>query len=171
MTSPRTRSIVAIAACLLILVFINFSIAGKQRHLSEGRVVYLELAPVDPRSMMQGDYMALNYRIANEVLLVLPQDKAASGRIVATLDDRAIASFARLENASSELASSEIYLGYRVRNGRMKFASNAFFFQEGTAEQYTQAKYGCFRVNEEGDLLLTALHDENLAELPLQTLP
>lgn len=180
MNSPRTRSVVAIVACLLILAVINLSIAGKQKHLAEGRVVYLELAPVDPRSMMQGDYMALNYRVANDVLRSipkiqdadrpwLPEYKATDGRIIATLDDRSIASFARLEG-SGEISDNEIYLGYRVRNGRMKFASNAYFFQEGTADQYTDAKYGRFRVNEDGDLLLTALHDENLNELPLQSL-
>jgi uncharacterized membrane-anchored protein len=31
-------------------------------------LVFLELAPVDPRSLMQGDYMVLRYKIAEGVM-------------------------------------------------------------------------------------------------------
>ena len=61
------RNKVAIIAGLIVLILVNWSIAGKERHLKEGRIVYLELAPVDPRSLMQGDYMALNFKLANEL--------------------------------------------------------------------------------------------------------
>lgn len=42
----------------------------------------------------------------------------------------------------------------------MHVATNAFFFQEGHAERYEKAHYGEFRVDKEGELLLTALYDE-----------
>ncbi|MFX7329222.1 GDYXXLXY domain-containing protein, partial [Acinetobacter baumannii] len=35
--------------------------AQKEMLLKEGQLVLLPLAPVDPRSLMQGDYMALRY--------------------------------------------------------------------------------------------------------------
>jgi uncharacterized membrane-anchored protein len=111
MTSSRLRLIVGVAAALLALAAVNLSIAGKQRLLASGRVVYLELAPVDPRSLMQGDYMALNYQIANDITQVLPRlpeepgagerpwapDFApADGRAVVRLDPRGVATFIRL---------------------------------------------------------------------------
>jgi len=77
--------------------------------------------------------------------------------------------FARLDHASDTagpLAENEVYLRYRVRAGRLKFASDAYFFQEGTAETYGSARYGRYRVADDGELLLTSLHDENLVQLP-----
>jgi uncharacterized membrane-anchored protein len=153
---------------------VNLSIAGKERLLAEGRVVYLELAPVDPRSLMQGDYMALNYRVANEVMEALPRKEnqaglwpdlmTGDGRIVVVLDERSVGTFARLED-DQPLAENEVYLRYRVRLGRLKFASNAFFFQEGQAGRYEGARFGKFRVGSGGELLLTALHGEDLAQM------
>ena len=52
-----------------------------------------------------------------------------------------------------------------VRSGTIKFATNAFFFQEGTAGDYEQARFGAFRVNGQGEPLLVGLLDENLKRL------
>jgi len=38
-------------------------------HQARRQVVYLELAPVDPRSLIQGDYMALRFALARECKL------------------------------------------------------------------------------------------------------
>jgi uncharacterized membrane-anchored protein len=61
------------------------------------------------------------------------------------------------------LRENELFLEYRVRNGAVKFATNAFFFEEGTASKYEKAKYGEFRVNSKGGLLLVAMADENVS--------
>ncbi|MCP5077621.1 MAG: GDYXXLXY domain-containing protein [Psychromonas sp.] len=60
------------------------------------------------------------------------------------------------------MQENELTLNYRVRDNTIKFASNAFFFEEGTANLYTQARYGEFKVNAQGELLLNALFDEEL---------
>ncbi|MDE8355606.1 GDYXXLXY domain-containing protein, partial [Klebsiella pneumoniae] len=44
---------------VLALAVVNLAIVSCERLLAEGEVVLLELAPVDPRSLMQGDYMSL----------------------------------------------------------------------------------------------------------------
>ena len=46
---------------VLVLLFFAFSVVQKETLIGKGTEVLLRLAPVDPRSMMQGDYMALNY--------------------------------------------------------------------------------------------------------------
>lgn len=171
MTGAGWRGAFALLAAVAALAAVNFSIAAKERLLAHGRVVYLELAPVDPRSIMQGDYMQLNYRIADEITGLLPEPAHGDGRVVVTLDPRSVAGFARLEPTAGggpALADNEAYLRYRVRAGRLKFASDAFFFQEGTAEAYQSARYGRYRVADDGELLLTSLHDENLVQLPLE---
>ncbi len=50
-------------AWALTLALAAAGIFGKERLLARGDTIYLRLAPVDPRSLMQGDYMALNFAI------------------------------------------------------------------------------------------------------------
>ena len=154
------RSYIALAACVVSLVLVNVSIWGKERLLRDGKVVYLELAPVDPRSLMQGDYMALRFRLAESV----PAKSAADGHVVAALDARGIATYRRLQEGKP-VESNEVLLRYRVRDGQLKFATNAFFFEEGTGTRYEQARYGEFRVAPDGELLLTGLRGKDLRKL------
>ena len=160
------RSAIAAIACVVSLALVNWSIYAKERLLATGAVVLLELAPVDPRSLMQGDYMALRFAIANDAG---PAARAAArtssdGRIVAALDARRVAGFRRLHEGAPP-ASDEVLLRYRVREREMKFATNAFFFQEGTAARYEAARYGEFRVAPDGEMLLTGLRDKDLKPL------
>ena len=172
------RSVIALMSCAAVLALVNFSIMGKERQLERGNVIYLELAPVDPRSLMQGDYMALRFRLANDARPALnrsepsgvhrfsgPGDLAtADGRIVAALDKDSIATYRRLDDGTP-IGPNEVLLRYRVRAGQIKFATNAFFFQEGTAKLYEGARYGEFRVAPNGDLLLTRLRGKELQPL------
>jgi uncharacterized membrane-anchored protein len=158
------RKAIAIVAGVVVLAAINWSIYGREQLLETGRVVLLELAPVDPRSLMQGDYMALRYKLADEVFGRGRSQEAADGRIVVRVGERGVASFVR-RDAGEPLGTGEALLRYRVREGRVKFATNAYFFQEGTAGQYSRARYGEFRVSPEGEMLLTHLVDEKFARL------
>jgi uncharacterized membrane-anchored protein len=126
---------------------------------------------------MQGDYMALRFKIADDARPAMKRSDAtgtfsfarqglatADGLIVAALDERAVASFRRLDDDTS-LGANEVLLRYRVREGNIKFATNAFFFQEGTAKRYEAARYGEFRVATDGELLLTAMRGKDLQPL------
>ena len=73
---------IAIGSLIIILALVNWTIAGKEKHLAEGKTVYLELAPVDPRSLMQGDHMALRFSLANEVYKFLPKTKEMASMAV-----------------------------------------------------------------------------------------
>ena len=158
------RSLIALVACAARLGLVHYSILAKERLLARGTVVVLELAPVDPRSLMQGDYMALRFRMANDAGAAVRGSAATGGRIVATVDERGVATYRRLHDATP-VASNEVLLRYRVRNGEIKFATNAFFFQEGTGRRYEGARYGELRVAPDGELLLTGLRDKDLRPL------
>lgn len=159
-----TRSLIAAATGLLVLGAVNATIYQRETHLATGRTVLLELAPVDPRSLMQGDYMALRFKAETDAFGRGQNREAGDGRIVAKLDAKSVASFVRLD-AGAPLAEGEIVLRYRVRNGQVKFATSAFFFQEGQARRYQGARYGEFRVAPSGELLLTALRGKDLEPL------
>jgi uncharacterized membrane-anchored protein len=154
--------------CVIALAVVNFSIASKERLLSEGRVIYLELAPVDPRSLMQGDYMALRYKLAAEASASLRNDQPSSGRVVIALDERSVGHFKRVHEGGN-VATDEALLNYRVRDGMVQFGTNAFFFQEGRADRYAKARFGEFRVSSSGEMLLTGLRDQSLEPLAAPT--
>lgn len=158
------RKAIAILAGLAILAAANYTIYSRERQLADGAVVLLELAPVDPRSLMQGDYMALRFKVADQAFGREPRENARDGRIVVKLDERGVGSFVRRDEGGP-LAPGEVLLRYRIRDRQAKFATNAFFFQEGYAQHYAGARYGEFRVSPSGELLLTHLRGEKLGRL------
>ncbi|MDX8395650.1 MAG: GDYXXLXY domain-containing protein [Mariprofundaceae bacterium] len=167
---------IAVLALCLVLLLVNGSIFTKEQHLADGKIVYLRLAPVDPRSLMQGDYMALRFHLADALYATLQKIsrsqrsrhnvEASDGYVVVTLDTQSIASFKSVYKGGS-LAKNELIMRYRVRNSAVKFATNAFFFQEGHGSHYQHARYGQFRVNDAGELLLARMFDDKLHPLPL----
>ncbi len=169
------RPLVALIALAFILIAVNASILDKEKHLDTGREVFLELAPVDPRSLMQGDYMALRFEVAGKLRGALPRlgksrgwwgkVDAEDGWIVLDLDERRVGRFAGVATTPANSSEQQINVAFRVRSGTIKFATNAFFFQEGTAGDYEQARFGEFRVNEEGEPLLVGLLDDNMKRL------
>lgn len=158
------RKTFVIAAGVLMLAAVNWGIYSRERLLAEGRVVMLELAPVDPRSLMQGDYMALRFKAANDALGRARgrSEESADGRLVVAVDERGVGSYARLDDGGA-LADNEARIRYRIRNGQPKLATNAYFFAEGRGSVYAKARYGEFRVARDGEAILTRLRDESLA--------
>lgn len=161
------RKSIAVAAGILMLVAVNWTIYGRERLLDTGQVVLLELAPLDPRSLMQGDYMALRFKLADEAFgrgRTKEPKEAIDGRIVVRIGERGVGSFVR-RDAGEPLAPGEVLMRYRVREDKVKFATNAYFFQEGTASAYARARYGEFRVAPDGEMLLAHLVGETFERL------
>ncbi len=153
----------------LVCIVINIAIYNSEQHLRDGQLIYLELAPVDPRSLMQGDYMALQFALANDIRRALQAGRdvppgATDGRAIVRVDANGVARFESLQS-DRQLAQNQLALTYRLREGRVKFATDAYFFQEGHAQRYENARYGAFRVSSAGDMLLVSLHDEALTRL------
>jgi len=161
----KIRVILLLAGALVVFGGVNWQIAVKERLRTGGETVYLPLAPVDPRSLMQGDYMALNFDLANRIRGQLG-DTPADGPYVAILllDSRRVGGFKRLDNGSP-LGPGEIRFRFRVRDGLPWLGTNAFFMQEGAGERYSPARFGEFHVNESGEAMLVDLRDENLRKL------
>ncbi len=158
------RKLIVVLTGLIILVAVNLNIYEREQLRTEGRVVFLELAPVDPRSLMQGDYMALRFKVATDAFPGRKVEHSKDGHLVVALDERGVAGFKRFAD-TTPLAANEIVLRYRIRNDQVKFATNAFFFEEGSAQHYQPARYGEFRVSADGEMLLTNLRGADLAVL------
>jgi uncharacterized membrane-anchored protein len=154
---------VAIFWCATLGVFgvVNAMIASKEAAIRTGETIYLELAPVDRPSLMQGDYMALNYRIHDDVRAA--KDIGRRGALVVKKDEQGVARFVRVHQGEP-LSPGEHLLRYRRgRFGRVQVGANAFYFQEGRADLYAQARYGEYKVAPTGESILVALRNEDFS--------
>ena len=156
--SERTRLIVLGGMTLAILALANLQIAGKERVVSDGRTVLLRLAPVDPRSLLQGDYMALRYAMTDSVARAAETAQVSDGVAIVAIGDMGEASFVDIYDGQ-QLAQDQALLRFRKRGESVRLASDAFFFEEGQFETYRGARFGALRVNDSGDAVLTGLRD------------
>lgn len=143
----------------LLLGYFVYSVLGKEKLLKEGTLVLLELAPVDPRSLMQGDYMQLSYKIARE----LNHDSIPKrGYFVVKQDTNSVAQPIRIQSGREPLASGELLIEYTApRIWDMNIGAESYFFQEGNAARYDSARYGAVRIDANGNSLLVGLYDAN----------
>ncbi|MDF3834854.1 GDYXXLXY domain-containing protein, partial [Cupriavidus basilensis] len=141
-------------AWVLTLGLAAVAVGSKERLLAHGDTVYLRLAPVDPRSLMQGDYMALNFAIADAIRAARQQQDMAPAReqvAVIRRDARGEATLVRL-HAGEPLVPGEQLLRFQTVPSRwggvqVQVSTDAYFFQEGQGERFEKARYGEFRVN------------------------
>jgi uncharacterized membrane-anchored protein len=166
--NPRAWTLLG---AVLVLLGLNWAWAGKARIVSEGREVLVTLAPIDPRSLMQGDYMDLRFALRDQIRAArasgaAPSDpdggayEGAFGRAPIRLDANGVASL-DWDNPQPELA-----IRYRIRHGQVWLGTNAFFFEEGEALRFTPARFGVFRVDaDSGEAVLVGLADAELKRL------
>lgn len=149
---------VIIVNLVVLLVYFNYSVAKKEELLKNGQLVLLPLAPVDPRSLMQGDYMALRYELSNDINMdTIPK----RGYCVVRLDENGVARRVRFQKALLPLHSGEHLVGYTAPdNWNVNIGAESFFFQEGQAEKYDSAKYGGLKIDKNGNSLLVGLYNE-----------
>jgi len=156
--SKLTRTITVLGATL-VLVAVNHSIRAKERIISAGEVIYLALAPVDPRSLMQGDYMALRFQLADQ-LDGEGVENRSNLRAPIVLDERHVATLAK------QGVTTDRFIRYRLRHGRAWLGTNAYFFEEGSAARFANGRFAEFRLDlESGEAVLVGLRDAELKAL------
>ncbi|MFQ1788005.1 GDYXXLXY domain-containing protein [Aeromonas veronii] len=158
---PVTRQLALLLSGLAILAGINATVWRYEHAMSSGEVVLLRLAPVDPRSLMQGDYMRLNYEIARELTSrdARATQNKGSDTLVIRLDAHQVATLVA-DGKPHRLASDERLLQVHQSERQWQIGPDAYFFEEGTGGQYEAARYGEFRLQAEGKTLLVGLRDE-----------
>ncbi|WP_456429826.1 GDYXXLXY domain-containing protein [Rhodocaloribacter sp.] len=157
------RTLIAVAAALLVLVTLNGFVFQKEHLRKTGTTMFLELDVRDPRSLLQGDYMALRYVVPEAI--AADTTLAPEGRFVVRLDARGVAALRRVHRPGERLGKGEHLLRYRRRGDAILLGPSAFFFQEGRGPEYASARFGEFRVDADGDALLVGLRDADLNPL------
>jgi uncharacterized membrane-anchored protein len=149
--NPGLQRLLIAGAALLVLSGVNASIVAKERIKTRGERIYLALRPVDPRSLMQGDYMALRFELADQI----PKEKSGSAALIVAPNGVA--------TLNPDTSAQGLRIRYRIRNGQVWLGTNAYFFEEGTAQRYFGARYGEFRVDRDsGEAVLVGLAGDDL---------
>lgn len=161
-----SKSIVA-GGLLLVLGVFAYSVWQKEQLLQTGEQAFIKLAPVDPRSLMQGDYMILNYAISTEINTLAKKQR--EGLLVYTLNDAHEMILLRVASDNEILQQGEKYIQFRYRKWRIQLGANSFFFQEGKAATFDKATFGEVRVAKDGNAILVGLRDENYQLLGLSS--
>lgn len=155
-----TRTKIMILLAVLVLAALNYGIYDKEQTIEHGETLLLELAPVDPRSLMQGDYMRLRYAIERAAPVKELNANEKRGYMVIRADENNVAQFVRFYK-NEHLAKNEKLLHFHKEYNAVRIVPDSFFFQEGHAKLYENAKYGVFKFDGKGKHLLVGLADEN----------
>ncbi len=154
-----------VATALLVVLAANLAIWQKEDLIANGQPVFVAIAPSDPRSLMQGDYMRLNFRVPPQLLQdaggLLENERPV---MVATKDERGVVSFVRLHQGEP-LAAGELRIELTPMHGDWVVVSDAWSFAEGEAARWAPAKFGEFRVDAKGHALLVGLRGADLGKL------
>ena len=155
-TSMRIK--IVLLSAILIFVGFNYTVYTKEHLRKSDETILLELMPVDPRSLMQGDYMALSYDIERHATQALGDVSDTAEYIVIGLDPQNVGEFKRFYDGEN-LDKDERLFSITISANGLRVIPNAFFFQEGHAKYYENAQYGVFKCDAKGNHLLIGLAD------------
>ena len=111
---PLIMIVIALLGLVLVLTLMNMNIIKYENHLATGQTVLLELAPVDPRGFMQGDYMALSYALESNIFDAMQPGYAKFAQRVDAAASEAEIEAAEADNFEPNLRIYEPSDGYAI---------------------------------------------------------
>jgi len=125
---------------VLIIGLLNFGVVQKERVVTNGDQVFLKLRPVDPRSLLQGDYMRLGFDVEEKARPFIKEANLRSGNLIVQVDENLVGDYRKLDDGSA-LADNEYGVHFTNVSWQPTLVPNSFFFQEGEADKFAQAKF------------------------------
>ena len=183
------KKAIPLVLAVLSILFFSVLIMRHEWHLSHSDSIYVRLKPVDPRSMIQGDYMALNYHLyfgglppVMELTDARVAEHAASENLQRAyfLNQQSVMSYVQLDAQRRVIRTSfkpDVLTAYpnasaklMLKNPKNTFeglypAASSFLFAEGLEPCYRDAQFAELKVQENGQPLLVGLVGENLQKL------
>jgi len=146
----KIKNLVIAINLVAVLAYFAYAISDKEQTLAHAPRVMLKLAPVDPRSLMQGDYMALRFDVLRHGEL--------GDYVVVRVSD---GTFVRSQIDQENLSADEVALRVYPKAFSHELSSSNYFFEEGTGFLYEKAKYALVAVDQRGDILILNLCRED----------
>lgn len=150
----------------LQFLFLLFNVAVSEISLLTGETIILQLEPIDPRSLMQGDYVILNYDIST-----LDADKHGRGlgkdrvKVVLQKNAQGVHVFKSFYRKDIRLAKEDVVLNGRITGNRVVYGIESYFVPEGTGlEVEKNANYAVVKIPLSGNAMVAGLIN-NLSEV------
>lgn len=154
--------IAAIGGSVAILaLLIGTGIWQSEAIIANGRQVFVALGPKDPRSLMQGDYMRLAFRMPG-LTAAQRQNATRPQWAIAEVADNGVASVRAFADEKKAAGANGLAMRIWFRGRLPVLGTSGFFFAEGARKKYEAARFGVFRVADSGRVILVGLADENL---------
>jgi len=155
------RSWMVLTFGVLIVGLLNFGVLQKERVALNGDQVFLKLRPVDPRSLLQGDYMRLGFDIEEQAGPGIREEKRRSGNLIIQVDGNRVGEYVKLDDGL-ELANNEYGVHFTNVSWQPTLVPNSFFFQEGEGDKFEDAKFAVLLFGpDRRDYVLVGLADEH----------
>lgn len=164
----RKQGIIILIVIILQFGFLGYQTTSSERLLTTGSVVKLELQPIDPRSLLQGDYVQLRYTISE-----LPRDvsedlddRGIEGHveIVLAKNDQGIHEFDRIYTSGEILGAEEIVINGKKESyywNQITYGIENYFIPEGTGlEVVESAHFAYVRIGSNGNAMLERLSED-----------
>ncbi|MBA2942090.1 GDYXXLXY domain-containing protein [Paenibacillus sp. CGMCC 1.16610] len=148
---------------LLQIAAMSIQIGKSEWLLSHGQLIKLQLEPLDPRSLIQGDYVRLRYTISEPPISDMKNDDVTSKKkisvVLAPNTATDVYEFKRVYTKGEELAPGEVRMnGTRRGYEGIDYGIENYFIPEGTGRTYEQnAKFAEVKVSAGGDAILERL--------------
>ena len=167
----ETKPLVVQKKWLLVpVVLLQFAIVGYQAWSSEtiltqGTLVKLKLEPIDPRSLLQGDYVRLGYNISRLEAELSPGETI---RVVLRSGEGGIYTYSGYHEQNGDWnrpyrqEPGDVVINGRVYDvHEVDYGIESYFVPEGTGRDVEEkAKYALVRIGKNGDALLESLAEE-----------
>lgn len=151
------RRIAHLLASVGVFAVLGWMVADAEALIRDGELVLVQMAPVDPRSLIQGDYMRLAWAIERQVTIEEPGPQT----VVVGVDARGVATFRRRADAAPLAADERLFQVHGGAASGVTIEPRSYLFQEGRADDFARAKFGIFRVARSGRHLLVGLARED----------
>lgn len=151
----------------LVLGYFTWATFNKENILHQGKTVYVALAPVDPRSLMQGDYMRLRYSISDTISHVYGYNDTIKlpkrGYLQLAIDQRGVAEFDSVLTMAKQVGPNKAIVNYTAPSSwDVNIGAESYFFQEGQSSLFDSARYGVLKIDGHGHSVLVGLADRHL---------
>ena len=156
------KKIFVVLNLLLLMIVFGYSVIKEEKNLKKA-TFYIKTVPVDPRSLIQGDYMVLNYDIAESARMEIGNIR--KGYIRIKINDLKIAEFIRIDEEYLPPSNNEISIQFQKNGSNIDIGVNSYLFQEGTGNKFQKAQYAEVIELKNGRLRLKNLLDKDFIKI------
>ncbi|RXI96392.1 DUF2157 domain-containing protein [Anaerobacillus alkaliphilus] len=157
----RWKWIAAIIALQLLITGVQ--IGKSELLLSQGEMVKLRLEPVDPRSLIQGDYVIVNYDIST--IDIEGYDRLGKIDVLLRENQDGIYEYGGIYKSSNGFnqpyiaQEGDVFItGKHVGYNRIQYGIENYFIEEGTgAEVERTMRHAYVKVSKSGDAILISI--------------